>query len=85
VGIDFNGHAPVESPDTGPVIGSEFADVAVSVDDRGNSPRLRLEDLRTGRVRFLDALELEAIVWLPDERLETLLDPSANRWRGEQS
>ena len=69
---------------TAPVIGSEFAEVAVSIDDQANSPRLRLEDLRTGRVRFLDALELETIVWLPDERLNQLLDPSADRWRGDE-
>lgn len=83
MGIEFDASAPVTVPGAGPVIGSEFADVAVSVDDRGNSPRLRLEDLRTGRVRYLDALELEAIVWLPPERLEKLLDQSADRWRGE--
>ena len=69
---------------TAPVIGSEFAEVAVSIDGQANSPRLRLEDLRTGRVRFLDALELETIVWLPNERLNQLLDPSADRWRGDE-
>jgi hypothetical protein len=42
-----------------------------------------LEDLRSGRVRYLDALELETIIWLPDERLTGLLDPSHSRWRGE--
>ncbi|ORB30462.1 hypothetical protein [Mycolicibacterium parafortuitum] len=70
-------------PTHGPLIGSEFAEVSVTFDVEGNSPRLRLEDLRTGRVRFLDALELETIVWLPPERLDALLDPSADRWRGE--
>ncbi|SHW24602.1 Uncharacterised protein [Mycobacteroides abscessus subsp. abscessus] len=70
-------------PAHGPVVGSEFAEVAVDFDVQGNSTRLRLEDMRTGRVRFLDALELEAITWLPDERLCSLLDPSADRWRGE--
>ncbi|MCX8564904.1 hypothetical protein OS122_28900 [Mycolicibacterium mucogenicum] len=70
-------------PTHGPVVGSEFAEVAVAFDVQGNSPRLRLEDMRTGRVRFLDALELETITWLPDERLSSLLDPSADRWRGE--
>jgi hypothetical protein len=34
-------------------------------------------------VRFLDALELEAIVWLPEGHLTRLLDPSADRWRDE--
>ncbi|MEE1764909.1 MULTISPECIES: hypothetical protein [unclassified Streptomyces] len=63
------------------IVGSEFAEVAVSVDTTANGPRLRLEDRRTGRVRHLDALELEALVWLPDGHLSRLLDPSADRWR----
>lgn len=84
MGIQFDGTAPITLPDARPVIGSEFADVAVSIDDEANSPRLRVEDLRTGRVRFLDALELETIVWLPNDRLNQLLDPSADRWRGDE-
>ena len=64
-----------------PVVDSEFADVSVEVDTTANGLRLRLEDRRTGRVRFLDALELETIVWLPDGHLAQLLDPSADRWR----
>ncbi|HXY67697.1 MAG TPA: hypothetical protein VEI45_25820 [Mycobacterium sp.] len=67
----------------GPVVGSEFAEVSVRFDVNGNAPRLRLEDLRTGRIRFLDALELETIIWLSEERLTGLLDPSHSRWRGE--
>lgn len=63
------------------VVGSEFAQVAVRIDDAANGPRLRLEDLKTGRVRLLDALELETIVWLPDRHLLELLDPSSDRWR----
>jgi hypothetical protein len=43
--------------------------------------QIRLEDRRTGRLRFLDALELETIIWLPDGHLTQLLDPSADRWR----
>ncbi|WP_363115107.1 hypothetical protein [Mycobacterium sp.] len=64
------------------MIDSEFATVSVNIDAQGNSPRLRLEDLRTGRVRYLDALELETIVWVPPERFTELLDPSADRWHG---
>ena len=64
-----------------PVVDSEFADVSVEVDTKANGPRLRLEDRRTGRVRFLDALELETIIWLPEGDLSRLLDPSADRWR----
>jgi hypothetical protein len=62
------------------VVASEFAAVAVGIDHAANSPRLRLEDLRTGRVGYLDALELETLAWLPDGALHGLLDPSAVRW-----
>lgn len=63
------------------VVASEFASVAVSIDRDGNSPRLRLEDEKTGRVGYLDALELETLAWLPDGALHGLLDPSAVRWK----
>lgn len=63
------------------IVSSEFAGVRVEIDSTANGMRLRLEDLKTGRVRFLDALELETIIHLPDGHLERLLDPSADRWR----
>ena len=59
---------------------NEFAAVSVSVDHTGNGPRLRLEDHRGERVRFLDPLEVEGLVWAADELLLRLLDPS-ERWR----
>jgi hypothetical protein len=62
------------------VVANEFASVSVSIDLAGNGPRLRLEDLRTGRVGYLDALELETLAWLPDGALHGLLDPSVVRW-----
>jgi hypothetical protein len=67
--------------DAGAILGNEFATVALSVDDRGNGPRLRIEDLRTGFVGYLDPLQLETLAWLPDEELERFLDPSYHRWR----
>jgi hypothetical protein len=82
--VEFGGGAPVNVSGIGPVVGSEFAQVSVNIDDEGNSPRLRLQDLRTGRVRYLDALELETIIWLPAGKLAQLLDPSADRWRGDE-
>ncbi|MGW4125327.1 hypothetical protein [Nocardia sp. NPDC004711] len=63
------------------VVHSEFAQVRVAIDDTANGPRLRLEDLKSGRIRFLDALELETIVWLTEGHMHRLLDPSADRWR----
>ncbi len=81
--IEFGDPTSVEVPGVGAVIGSEFAEISISFDTSGNGPRLRLCDLRTGRVRFLDALELETIIWLPDHKLSGLLDPSHSRWRDE--
>ena len=83
--IEFGDSSSVEVPGVGPVIGNEFAQVAVQFDTNGNAARLRLEDLRTGRVRYLDALELETIIWLPEQRLAAMLDPSEDRWRGDDS
>ena len=62
-------------------IKSEFASVRLSIDRAGNGPRLRIEDLRTGHVGYLDALELETLAWLPEGGLHKLLDPSFIRWR----
>jgi hypothetical protein len=60
---------------------SEFASVQVSLDHDGNGPRLRIEDLKTGQIGFLDPLELETLAWLPEGGLHKLLDPSLLRWR----
>jgi hypothetical protein len=64
-----------------PVVDSGFAGVSVEVDTQANGPRPRPEDRRTGWVRFLGALELEPIIWLPEGHLARLPDPSADRWR----
>lgn len=63
---------------------NEFASVSVRLDTSGNGARLRIEDLDSERVIYLDALQLENLVWLPQEKLEEYMDPSAHRWRDEQ-
>jgi hypothetical protein len=63
------------------LVTSEFAAVQLSVDTDGNGPRLKIEDLKTGQIGFLDALELETLAWLPEGGLHKLLDPSQHRWR----
>ena len=62
-------------------IRNEFARVAVDIDEQGNGPRLRLRDLKTGRVAFLDALELESLAWSSHADLNPFLNPSLGRWR----
>jgi len=71
---------PLQPPEPVGVVANEFASVAVAIDRAGNGPRLRLEDLRTGRVGYLDALELETLAWMPDGGLHRLLDPSHVGW-----
>lgn len=63
------------------LVSNEFASVRVGIDHEANSPRLRLEDLKSGRVRYFDALELETLIWLPEGNMRMLLDPAADRWR----
>ncbi len=62
-------------------ISSEFAWVKVQVDDSGLGPRLLIQDMRTGRVGYLDALELEMLAWTPHESLAWLVNPAFSRWR----
>jgi hypothetical protein len=63
------------------VVENEFAAVHLSIDRRGNGPRLRIEDLTNERVAYLDALTLEALAWASEARIRELLDPSDERWR----
>jgi hypothetical protein len=46
---------------------NEYAEVRVSIDYNGLTPRLLLENLETGRSTFLDPLELAAFIDTPDE------------------
>jgi hypothetical protein len=76
---------PIPDPREQGIVESEFASVRLSVDWDGNDARLRIEDLKTGQVGFLDALELETLAWLPQGGLHKLLDPSLHRWRDAET
>ncbi len=60
-------------------INNEFALVELSVDRAANGPRLKVRSVRTHHVVYLDALQLEALTWLPLQAyldaLETPLGP----------
>lgn len=55
------------------VLRSEFARVAVRLDDRGNGPRLRVTDLTSGAEIHLDPLELASLARSRHEQLEPLI------------
>lgn len=60
---------------------NEFASVDVEVDVDANGPRLRITDLRTGHVGYLDPFELETLSWLEKDALAPFFDPSRARWK----
>ena len=64
---------------------NEFASVVVELDNRARGPRLLVRDVKTGRTRYFDPLELEALAWLSEEQMAPLMDPSATRWSGAPS
>ncbi|WP_299451085.1 hypothetical protein [uncultured Pigmentiphaga sp.] len=43
------------------VLSNEFAAVRLSIDTSGQSPRLRIDDLRHDRTAWLDAFQLAAL------------------------
>jgi hypothetical protein len=56
-------------------LSSEFAAVEIDRDDRGNGPRLKIRDLRSGQCVFLDPLELASLAWTRHDELVSFLDP----------
>jgi hypothetical protein len=60
---------------------NEFASVDVELDTGANGPRLKITDLRTGHVGYLDPFELETLSWLEKDALAPFFDPSRSRWK----
>ncbi|HXG36236.1 MAG TPA: hypothetical protein VNL15_04640 [Dehalococcoidia bacterium] len=54
---------------------NEYAAVEVERDDVANGPRLRIKDLTSGRVIYLDPLELASLTWLEHSDLKSFVDP----------
>ena len=71
------------TPEPELTISNEFAAVTISVARSRLGRRLRIKDCATGEERFLDALELEALIWATYEDFDRLMDPSHSRWRLE--
>lgn len=54
---------------------NEFAQVRLYIDHNGNSARVKIEDLQSGKCVCLDALTLASLVWASDETLAAHADP----------
>jgi hypothetical protein len=57
------------------IFANEFAQVRLSKDRNGNSARLKVEDLQSGKSICLDPLILASLVWASDEALAAHTDP----------
>jgi hypothetical protein len=57
-------------------LSNEFAAVEVELDTSANSPRLKITDLRTGTVGYLDPLELERLSAARHADLTWIVSPS---------
>ena len=60
---------------------NEFASVDVELDTDANGARLKIVDLRTGHVGYLDPFELETLSWIDKDALAPFFDPSRTRWK----
>jgi hypothetical protein len=73
--------ASSEPAGSGPIarLNNEFALVELEADHSANGVRLKIRSVRTGRVAYLDPLQLEVLTWLPVEEyvrhLETPFGP----------
>lgn len=65
-----------ESSDWRLRLNNEFALVELEPDYSANGVRLKIRSVRTGRVAYLDPLQLEVLTWMPiDEYLHCLETP----------
>ena len=64
-----------EKNSVGWILANEFAQVRLEIDRKGNSPRVRIEDLQSGYSICLDAMTLASLVWASDEMLAAHFDP----------
>jgi len=69
--------ATVKNGEESWVLANEFAQVRLSVDRKGNGPRLCVEDMQTGMAICLDSLVLAGLVWATDDDLAVHVDPDA--------
>jgi hypothetical protein len=61
-------------------LGNEFAWVQLELDNTGLSPRLKIHDMRSGNIGYLDAFELVMLAQVRHEDLKPLMDPGFQGW-----
>ena len=66
------------------IISNEFAQVRLTIDRRGNDPRLRIEDMATDVSVAFDAFMLAGLTTASAEDLARHMDPDAKIRRGDR-
>jgi len=64
------------------VLSNEFAAVRISIDSRGQSPRLRIDDLRNDRTAWLDAFQLAELAGSGIGDFDVHMDPGRTPGQG---
>jgi hypothetical protein len=65
------------------IISNEFAQVRLTIDRRGNDPRLRIEDMTTDVSVAFDAFMLAGLTTASAEDLARHMDPDPKVHRGD--
>ena len=65
------------------IISNEFAQVRLTIDRRGNDPRLRIEDMTTDVSVAFDAFMLAGLTTASAEDLARHMDPDGKVHRGD--
>ena len=65
------------------IISNEFAQVRLTIDRRGNDPRLRIEDMATDVSVAFDAFMLAGLTTASADDLARHMDPDAKIRRGD--
>ena len=71
--MPYNRHMPEE--DVQWLLKNEYASVKVTVDTAGKGTRLKVEDVSSGSVIYLDPIELQALAWATREDLSVFTRP----------
>ena len=61
--------------DTQWLLKNEYASVKVTVDTEGKGTRLKVEDVSSGSVIYLDPIELQALAWATKDDLSIFTRP----------
>ena len=58
------------------ILKNEFSAIRIELNQDANGPRLKIEDLKSGRCHYFDPIEMEGLVWTEKSEFLEFMDPS---------